>query len=74
MGVAEKRNAAIQIRRHLCHVLLGHHVFIFIKRRAMENLKAVDPIRALCQAAQVFACSRVESRLGSIAPTYAPPG
>jgi hypothetical protein len=26
--LAEKRDAAIQIRRHLCHVLLGHHVFI----------------------------------------------
>ncbi len=64
MSVSEERNIAIQIWGDLRHILLRGHVFIFIQRGPMQNLKAVDPLRALHQFSQILGVFRLNDGLG----------
>ena len=61
--VSEKRNGAIQIGRYLRHILFRRHIFIFIQRRSVENLKPIDTLRPLYQTSQIIGMLRLDHRL-----------
>ena len=63
MRVSEKRDRTVQVRSHLRHFLLGRHIFVFIERRAVENLKAVDPFGTLDQTSQIIGVLRLNDGL-----------
>src|SRR5690242_11616860 len=51
--VSEKREAALQIAKSVAGLVGCHHVFVFVPRRTVEDLHAIDKSGAFLQIAHV---------------------